>query len=34
MVVEQIQQGKRVTIWPTEVANATGLWPTPAWGQR
>jgi branched-chain amino acid transport system substrate-binding protein len=34
MVVEQIQGGKRVTIWPADVANAKGLWPTPEWGKR
>ncbi len=34
MVVEQIESGKRVTVWPTEVANAKGIWPTPPWGQR
>jgi branched-chain amino acid transport system substrate-binding protein len=34
MVVEQIQSGKRVTIWPADVANAKGLWPTPEWGKR
>lgn len=34
MVVEQIQAGKRVTIWPTEVANAKGLYPSPEWGKH
>ena len=34
MVVEQIQSGKRVTVWPVEVANARGLWPSPEWGNR
>ncbi len=34
MVVEQIQNGKRSTVWPSEVANAKGLFPTPPWGQR
>lgn len=34
MVVEQIQAGKRVTVWPEDVANAKGLWPTPEWGKH
>jgi branched-chain amino acid transport system substrate-binding protein len=34
MVVEQIQAGKRVTIFPESVANAKGLWPTPDWSKR
>jgi branched-chain amino acid transport system substrate-binding protein len=34
MVVEQVQSGKRVTVWPTDVANAKGLFPTPEWGKR
>lgn len=34
MVVEQIQAGKRVTVWPTDVANAKGLWPSPEWGKH
>ena len=34
MVVEQIQGGKRVTIWPVDVANAKGAWPSPEWGKH
>jgi branched-chain amino acid transport system substrate-binding protein len=34
MVVEQIQSGKRVTVFPENVANAKGLWPTPDWSKR
>jgi branched-chain amino acid transport system substrate-binding protein len=34
MVVEQWQNGKKVTIWPPDVANAKPLWPTPAWSSR
>jgi branched-chain amino acid transport system substrate-binding protein len=34
MAVEQWQDGKRVTVWPAEVANAKVAWPTPAWDQR
>jgi branched-chain amino acid transport system substrate-binding protein len=34
MVVEQIQGGKRVTIWPADVANAKGAWPSPEWGKH
>ena len=34
MVVEQIQAGKKVTIWPADVANAKGLWPSPEWGKH
>jgi branched-chain amino acid transport system substrate-binding protein len=34
MVVEQWQSGKKVTIWPPDVANAKPLWPTPPWGTR
>jgi branched-chain amino acid transport system substrate-binding protein len=34
MVVEQIQGGKRVTVWPADVANAKGAWPTPEWGKH
>ena len=34
MVVEQIQAGKRATVWPVEVANAKGLWPSPEWGKH
>ncbi len=34
MVVEQWQSGKKVTVWPPEVATAKPLWPTPAWNSR
>ncbi len=35
MVVEQWQDGKRVTVWPTEVAaGGKAQWPTPEWGKR
>lgn len=34
MVVEQWQNGKKVTIWPPDVATAKPLWPTPPWGSR
>jgi len=34
MAVEQWQDGKRVTVWPAEVANAKVQWPTPAWNGR
>jgi branched-chain amino acid transport system substrate-binding protein len=34
MVVNQIQNGKLVTVWPRLTANATAKYPTPPWGQR
>jgi hypothetical protein len=34
MAVEQWQKGQKVTVWPTEAANAKPLWPTPAWNSR
>ncbi|HEU5347778.1 MAG TPA: ABC transporter substrate-binding protein, partial [Ktedonobacterales bacterium] len=34
MVTIQIQNGKVVTVFPTEVANATFQYPTPSFGQR
>jgi branched-chain amino acid transport system substrate-binding protein len=34
MAVEQWQNGKRVTIWPADVAEAKPMWPTPAWSAR
>jgi hypothetical protein len=34
MVVEQWQDGKKLTVWPTEVASAKPMWPTPAWDKR
>ncbi len=34
MVTIQIQSGKVVTVYPSEVANATMIYPTPPFGQR
>jgi branched-chain amino acid transport system substrate-binding protein len=34
MVVEQWQNGQKVTIWPPDVANGKPLWPAPAWDKR
>ncbi|HEX6548211.1 MAG TPA: amino acid ABC transporter substrate-binding protein [Candidatus Dormibacteraeota bacterium] len=34
MVVEQIQGGKHVTVFPADIANAKLQYPTPAWGSR
>jgi hypothetical protein len=34
MVVNQIQNGKLVTVWPAGLAEAKPLYPTPAWSQR
>jgi branched-chain amino acid transport system substrate-binding protein len=34
MAVEQWQNGRKVTVWPADVAEAKALWPTPAWGAR
>ncbi len=34
MVVEQWQNGKKVTVWPEDVANAKLMYPAPAWDQR
>lgn len=34
MAVEQWQNGRRVTVWPTDVAEGKPLWPFPAWGSR
>ena len=34
MVVNQIQNGNLVTVWPTGLAQAKVMWPTPAWGKR
>jgi branched-chain amino acid transport system substrate-binding protein len=34
MVVEQWQNGKKVTVWPPDVATAKPLWPTPPWSAR
>src|SRR3954469_6789487 len=33
MAVEQWQDGKKVTVWPADVANAKVAWPAPAWNQ-
>jgi branched-chain amino acid transport system substrate-binding protein len=34
MVVEQWQNGKKATVWPSEVASAKPLWPATEWGSR
>ncbi len=34
MAVEQWQNGRRVTVWPSDVAEGKALWPFPAWGTR
>jgi branched-chain amino acid transport system substrate-binding protein len=34
MVVEQIQRGRRQTVWPAELASAGPLYPTPTWTAR
>jgi branched-chain amino acid transport system substrate-binding protein len=34
MAVEQWQDGKKVTVWPAEAANAKPVWPTPPWDKR
>ncbi len=34
MAVEQWQDGKKVTVWPADVANAKAAWPAPAWNAR
>jgi branched-chain amino acid transport system substrate-binding protein len=34
MVVEQIQSGKHVTVFPTDIANAKPQYPAPPWSQR
>ncbi len=34
MAVEQWQGDKRVTVWPSDVAEGKALWPFPAWGSR
>lgn len=34
MVVEQWQDGKKLTVWPAEVASAKPMWPAPAWDKR
>jgi hypothetical protein len=34
MAVEQWQNGRRVTVWPADVAETKALWPLPAWSAR
>ncbi len=34
MVILQWQDGKKVTVWPSEVASGKARFPTPAWNQR
>jgi branched-chain amino acid transport system substrate-binding protein len=34
MVVQQIQNGKLITVWPAAIAEAKPLYPTPAWNAR
>lgn len=34
MAVEQWQNGKRVTVWPADVAETKALWPMTAWSAR
>jgi branched-chain amino acid transport system substrate-binding protein len=34
MAVEQWQNGRRATVWPSEVAEAKAMWPMPAWSAR
>jgi hypothetical protein len=34
MVVNQIQSGKLVTIYPYRLAEAEPMYPTPPWGSR
>jgi branched-chain amino acid transport system substrate-binding protein len=34
MVVNQIQNGKLVTVWPAGLAEAKAIWPAPPWGKR
>jgi branched-chain amino acid transport system substrate-binding protein len=34
MAVEQWQNGRRVTVWPADVAETKALWPMPAWSTR
>jgi branched-chain amino acid transport system substrate-binding protein len=34
MAVEQWQSGRRVTVWPADVAEAKALWPLTAWSAR
>jgi branched-chain amino acid transport system substrate-binding protein len=34
MVLIQWQEGKRVTVWPSQLSEAKPLYPTPSWSQR
>jgi hypothetical protein len=34
MLVQQIQNGHLVTVWPTSIANAKAIYPAPPWGHR
>ena len=34
MIVQQIQNGKLVTVWPRAIADAKPVYPTPDWGKR
>jgi branched-chain amino acid transport system substrate-binding protein len=34
MVILQWQDGKKVTVWPDDLANGKARFPTPPWGQR
>jgi branched-chain amino acid transport system substrate-binding protein len=34
MAVEQWQNGRRVTVWPADVAEGKAIWPFPAWSAR
>lgn len=34
MIVNQIQNGNLVTVWPTGLAQAKVMWPTPVWAKR
>jgi branched-chain amino acid transport system substrate-binding protein len=34
MAVEQWQNGRKMTVWPADAANAKPIWPTPAWDKR
>lgn len=34
MAVEQIQGGKKITVWPKDAANGDPKYPTPAWDKR
>ena len=31
MLVEQVQNGKHVTVWPPELASGKAIWPFPGW---